>query len=110
MKNLPDEILKPDVLISAACSSACIQDRNWNEVQGCHEPLQLPPEFAAFVSGSCAYVQVFACVSGTVYASCLYASMCTNVMCIPGEKILNYKSPLLSAADRKKRSMSYEVI
>lgn len=61
-ENLPGENQKPDALFSVACNSACIWDRNWSEVLDSHELLHFPPEVSASASGSCAYVQAFACV------------------------------------------------
>jgi hypothetical protein len=82
-EDIPDENQRPDALISVACSSACISDRNWSVVEDSHELLHFPPKVFASASGSCAYVQVSVCVLVTVCASYLYALMCTNAMCIP---------------------------
>lgn len=60
-EDIPDENQRPDALISVACSSVCIWDRNWSEVGDSHELLHFPPKVSASASGSCAYVQVSVC-------------------------------------------------
>ena len=61
IEDIPDVNQRPDALISVACSSVCIWDRNLSVAEDSHELLHFPPKVSASASGSCAFVQVSVC-------------------------------------------------